>query len=109
MLAGTLPEGVAPANFRYARGAARLVFSAYVYADGDLFTVKKQDEEYEARGNTALVYDETYERHWDTWTGPKRSKLFSVQLQRGLDEKYKLGDDYAAPLKDYKHVGCLIL
>ncbi|KAI5123133.1 hypothetical protein M0805_000836 [Coniferiporia weirii] len=103
VLAGAFPAGVIPANFKYASGATRLVFSAYVYADGDLATVKEQNEAYEARGNTALVYDETYERHWDTWTGPKRSKLFTVQLAKGKNGKWALGDEFAAPLRDYKH------
>ena len=96
---GSFPPGVEPHNFRYSKAAGRLVFSAYVYSDGDLFTVQQQNQEYENRGNTALVYDETYERHWDTWTGPKRSALFTVTLA-----KEKLGDDYSSPLKGTKHV-----
>lgn len=101
---GSFPPGVAPHNFRYSKAAGRLVFSAYVYNDGDLKTVKQQDDEYEKRGNTALVYDETYERHWDTWTGPKRSALFTVSLVKGSGSEWALGDEYSLPLKDTKHV-----
>ncbi|EJC98931.1 alpha/beta-hydrolase [Fomitiporia mediterranea MF3/22] len=102
-LVGSFPAGVSPANFRYVGAAERLVFSAYVYADGKLETVQEQNEAYESRGNTALVYDETFERHWDTWTGPKRSKLFTVRLVKGTDGKWVLGDEFAAPLRDLKH------
>ena len=103
-LVGTFPAGAQVQNFRYSRHASRLIFSAYVFSDVDLNTVAEKNKEWEERGNTALVYDETFERHWDTWTGPKRSKLFSVKLEKSLDGKYRLGDDYAAPLKDFKHV-----
>ncbi|KAL5512736.1 hypothetical protein ACEPAG_3002 [Sanghuangporus baumii] len=105
VLIGTFPAGASPANFKYIPAAERLVFSAYVYADGKLETVQEQNEAYESRGNSALVYDETFERHWDTWAGPKRSKLFTVRLAKtsGGDAKWDLGKEFAAPLKDYKH------
>ena len=103
MLVGTFPEGVTPANFKYVPGIARLVFSAYVFSDGNLFTVKEQNEAYENRGTTALVYDETFERHWDTWNGPKRSKLFTVKIAKDPKEgQWKLGE-FEAPMKDSKH------
>ncbi|KAH7885298.1 Alpha/Beta hydrolase protein [Phlebopus sp. FC_14] len=90
------------ADFRYSSSAGVLVFSAYVYEDGDLSAVKENDEKYENRGNTALVYDETYERHWDTWVGPKHKSLFTVPLYKGQDQKYVLGKAFANPLKGTK-------
>ena len=107
VLIGSFPEGVTPANFKYVPSAARLVFSAYVFEDGDLSTVKEQNEAYEKRGNTALVYDETYERHWDTWVGPKRSKLFTVKLAKDPSSGEKEGKwtigEFGAPMKSSKH------
>lgn len=102
-LIGTFPDGVTPANFKYVRGSAScLVFSAYVFSDDDLTTVAEKNAEYEGRGNSALVYDSTYERHWDRWIGPKRSKLFTVPLWKEKGKWY-LGYDYSSPLKGLGH------
>jgi len=90
------------ANYKYSLEAGKLVFSAYVWDDVDLNTVKEQDEAYENRGTSALTYDNTYFRHWDTWAGPKRSTLFSVSLKKEKG-KWTLGNDYVAPLKGTKH------
>ncbi len=103
-LAGTFPAGTSVSNFRYSSDGKRLVFSAYVYSDVNLTTVQKQNEEYENRGNTAFVYDTTYERHWDTWTGPKHSSLFTVGLAN-KEGKWQLGDDWVSLLKGTNHVG----
>ncbi|KAH7912551.1 Alpha/Beta hydrolase protein [Hygrophoropsis aurantiaca] len=86
------------ADFRYSAASGTLVFSAYVYPDGDLTKVKAQDEAYEARGNSALVYDETYERQWDTWVGPKHKSLFTVQLSKE-QSSWVLGNEYTNALK----------
>jgi len=101
-LAGTFPAGTSVSNFRYSSDGKRLVFSAYVYSDVNLTTVQKQNEEYESRGNTAFVYDATYERHWDTWTGPKHSSLFTVGLAN-KEGKWQLGDDWVSLLKGTNH------
>jgi hypothetical protein len=61
ILIGTFPTASAT-NFRYVSGAGRLIFSDNVYADGSLETVKKQDEDWAGRGNSAFVYDSTYTR-----------------------------------------------
>ncbi|KIJ54989.1 hypothetical protein M422DRAFT_24847 [Sphaerobolus stellatus SS14] len=89
-------------NFKYSVEASTLVFSAYVWPDTNLNTVKEQDEAYENRGTTALVYDNAYVRHWDTWAGPKRSTLFTVGLKKEND-KWVLGDNYLAPLNGTNH------
>jgi hypothetical protein len=103
-LIGTFPNGVTVQNFRYSLRASRLVFSAYVYADTNLTSVKEQDEVWEKRGNSAFVYDDTFVRHWDTWRSPKRSSLFSVRLAKDPNHDWHLGDDYTAPLKGTRHV-----
>lgn len=94
-------------NFRYSLSIGTLVFSYYVWPDGDLMSVKEQDEAWENRGNTALVYDETYARHWDHWITPKRSKLFSARLYKDADRKWHLGNDFANTMKHTNHV-CFI-
>jgi dipeptidyl aminopeptidase/acylaminoacyl peptidase len=91
------------ANFRYNEETGNLVFSAYVYPDGNLSTVAEQDKKWEERGNTALVYDGTYERHWDTWSGKKGPQLFSVKLSKSGDGKWLAQDDFKSPLKGTKH------
>ena len=91
-------------NFRFNGKSDYLVFSDYVYPDGDLTTVKKQDERWENRGDSAFVYDEPFERHWDKWVGPKRSSLFSVTLKKGKDGKYSLGEKFVNLLNGTKHV-----
>ena len=92
-LIGKFPTDSAT-NFRYAAGAGVLVFSDNVHEDGDLKKVKEHDEAWENRGHTAFVYDETYERHWDTWVGPKRTSLFSVSLAKGANGKWALGTEF---------------
>ncbi|KAF7346501.1 Dipeptidyl-peptidase 5 [Mycena sanguinolenta] len=101
-LIGSFPTSTA-SNFQYSAQTSTLIFSDYVYADGDLSTAKDQDEAWENRGNTAMVYDETYERHWDTWAGPKTPSLFSVQLGRGTDGKWTMGTEFSNLLKGTGH------
>ncbi|KAG6890830.1 hypothetical protein C0995_003263 [Termitomyces sp. Mi166 len=90
-------------NFRYSIESGVLVFSDYVYPDGNLTSVVEQDDAYEARGNTAYVYDATYERHWDTWVGPKKSSLFSVSLYQDPDHKWVFGGQFINLLQGTKH------
>jgi dipeptidyl aminopeptidase/acylaminoacyl peptidase len=102
VLIGKLPTTSAT-NFRYSSTSGFLVFSDNVYADGDLKTVKEQDAAWENRGTSALVYDTTFVRHWDTWVGPKKSSLFSTGLRRNPDHKWELGSDFANLLKSTNH------
>ncbi|GLB38400.1 putative prolyl oligopeptidase family protein [Lyophyllum shimeji] len=90
-------------NFRYSAHEGYLLFSDYVWPDGNLTSVKAQDEAWDARGNTAYVYDKTYERHWDTWTGNKKQALFSVRLIQDPDRKWVFGDEFTNLLKDTQH------
>ncbi|EIM85929.1 alpha/beta-hydrolase [Stereum hirsutum FP-91666 SS1] len=102
VLVGTFPTTSAT-NFRYSSSTGTLVFSDYVYDDGNLTKVKDNDEAYANRGNTAFVYDEGYERHWDTWTGPKKTSLFTVKLAVGKNEKWELGDEWVNALQGTGH------
>ncbi|KAJ3574735.1 hypothetical protein NP233_g1567 [Leucocoprinus birnbaumii] len=90
-------------NFKYNPASRHLVFSNDVYADGNLTSVKEQDEAWENRGNTAYVYDDTFVRHWDHWVGPKKAQLFSVLLQLNPDKAWKMGTEFHAPLKGTGH------
>lgn len=86
-------------NFKFSAKSGYLVFSENVFEDGDINTVKQQDKEWENRGDTALIYDDTFERQWDAWVGPKRSTLFTVALNKGPDDKWLLGTEYVNLLK----------
>ncbi|CAE6412251.1 unnamed protein product [Rhizoctonia solani] len=81
-------------NFKYSKSGA-LVFSAYVYDDRNLSSVREQDEKWRNRGNTALVYDENFVRHWDEYRGPKHQALFSVDLKK-KDGAWSLGEEVFA-------------
>ncbi|KZT35118.1 alpha/beta-hydrolase [Sistotremastrum suecicum HHB10207 ss-3] len=98
-LIGSFPPSADATNFKFSRDSDTLVFSSYVWPDANLSTIKEQDEEYEKRGNNALVYDVTYPRHWDTWRGKKRTQLFTVSLSKDKEGKWSLGESYKAPLK----------
>jgi len=106
-LVGKLPNKAAT-NFRYSAPSESLVFSDYVYADGDLTAVRENDEAWDSRGTTAYVYDSTFVRHWDTWVGPKKRSLFSVHLSLGTDQRWNFGGQFANLLKGTNHV-CQLL
>ena len=93
VLIGKFPTDSA-SNFRYAAAPGVLVFSDLVHADGDLKKAKAHDEAWENRGDSAFVYDDTFERHWDTWVGPKSASLFSVKLAKSAEGKWELGTDF---------------
>ncbi|KAK7473147.1 Dipeptidyl-peptidase 5 [Stygiomarasmius scandens] len=66
-----------------------------VYADGNLSAVPEYDRAWESRGNSALVYDATPARFWDTWMGPKAASLFSVGMQLDvLSKRWNIGSDF---------------
>ncbi|TRM60533.1 Alpha/Beta hydrolase protein [Schizophyllum amplum] len=102
VLIGSFPSTGAT-NFIYNPASRHLVFSAEVYDDGDLTTVVQQDKEWEERGTTAFVYDETYVRHWDTYVGPKISALFSAPLSRTPDREWAFEQKWTNILKGTGH------
>ncbi|EJD50500.1 alpha/beta-hydrolase [Auricularia subglabra TFB-10046 SS5] len=99
---GTFPDADVQ-NFETSPDGRWLVFSADVYSDRDLATVKPQDDAWKERGTTALVYEETFVRHWDTYRLPKRPSLFSVRVTKGDDGRYVLGTTFNSVLKDTNH------
>ncbi|KAL1760448.1 Alpha/Beta hydrolase protein [Schizophyllum commune] len=101
-LIGSFPTTGAT-NFVYNPASGHLVFSAEVYEDGDLTTVNEQDKEWEERGNTAFVYDETYVRHWDTYVGPKTAVLFSVPLKQTPEREWVFEQKWTNLLKGTGH------
>jgi len=107
VLLGKFPTA-SPNSFRYAAKASFLVFSDNVYEDGDLTNVVENDKKWQNRGNTAFVYDDPYERHWDTWTGPKRPSLFTVKLYKDAEKGWYFGDKFCNVLNGTGHVSsCL--
>ena len=106
VLIGSFPTSTSD-NFRYVPDPGVLVFSDSVYEDGELRGVKEGDEAWEGRGTTALVYDETYVRHWDTYRGPKHHSLFSVKLAQksGI---WSLGEEFINLLAGTTHVSVFL-
>ena len=103
VLIGKIPSKTA-GNYRYNANTGNLVFSAYVYPDGNLSTVAEQDKAWDERGNTALVYDSTYVRHWDEWQGKKGPQLFSTKINQSQDGNWALDNSFSSPLQGTKHV-----
>ncbi|KAF8318958.1 alpha/beta-hydrolase [Clavulina sp. PMI_390] len=100
-LIGTLPAAVSASNFKYANKL--LVFSAYVYSDEDLATVKDQDERKKLEDTTAMTFDSLYVRHWDRYTGPKHSSIFAVHIHSDDGEGWHLDQQFFAPLRGTGH------
>ena len=101
---GALPKSASADNFVYSQDAGVLVFSAAMYDDYDIHAVESHDVAYAERGSTAYVFDETFVRHWDTWQGPKKNRLFSVDLIKTDDGSWNLGDTFYQPLLHTTHV-----
>jgi hypothetical protein len=103
ILIGKLPTDTA-ADFVFNSKSGYLVFSDQVYSDGDIHAAKEHDKRWDNRGNSALVYEDTYIRHWNTWSGPKKASLFSIALYTDSTGKWVLGTEYVNLLKGTKHV-----
>lgn len=87
-------------DLTYHAASSTLAFSSWVYADGNLSSVRKQDAIWEDRGDDGLVYDSLFARHWDTWRGPKKSQIFTVDLTeaRGERKGWVSKGDFQAPI-----------
>ncbi|KAJ7147078.1 Alpha/Beta hydrolase protein [Mycena crocata] len=102
ILIGSFPTKTAT-KFKYSHSDGVLIFSDLVYADGNLSSTREQDRTWGKRGTTAMVFDKANVRFWDTWSGPKVSSLFSVQLTRGPNQQWKMGTIFDNLLKGTGH------
>ncbi|VDC00715.1 unnamed protein product [Peniophora sp. CBMAI 1063] len=100
-LIGTFPSSTS-GNFIYNPSSRTLVFSDKVYADGNLTAIAEGDKAWDERGNSAFVYDEGFERHWDHYVGPKKNSLFAVSLEK-KGEKWAFGEEFKNLLKGTGH------
>ncbi|KAJ6563539.1 Alpha/Beta hydrolase protein [Mycena sp. CBHHK59/15] len=89
ILIGSFPTTTAT-NFQYSLSSGVLVFSDYVYADGNLSSTKEQDEAWENRGPLHSA-------------GPKAASLFSVVLRRDPDRKWVMAAEFDNLLKGTGH------
>lgn len=85
VLVGKFPHAQV-ANFQLSPSGDVLVFSAEVYSDRNLSTVKEQDDKWNNRGSSALVYYETYVRHWDSYRLPKSHSLLASAYGKVMTE-----------------------
>lgn len=60
--------GISPGSIKYTHG--KVFFSAQVWADGNFSSASEHDHAWEHRGDTGVVFDELFIRHWDTWRVP---------------------------------------
>ncbi|GMK53913.1 hypothetical protein CspeluHIS016_0104990 [Cutaneotrichosporon spelunceum] len=75
------PEGTEPSGLQYDSNSGALVFSAAVWeANLDLDKTGAGDKAYEERGDSGLVLDDLFVRHWDTWRIPGR--IYTLGLVR---------------------------
>ncbi|KAG8908424.1 hypothetical protein FRB99_006629 [Tulasnella sp. 403] len=121
-LVGSFPPGSGATNFKFTKTKKAhtteddedenvehlLVFSAMVYDDYNLTSVKEQDEARAKRDTSAMVYDTLFVRHWDVFVGEKKPRLFTVELKwaadAGQDEgKWTLGQEFYKPLEFTEH------
>ncbi|GAA6028784.1 hypothetical protein JCM8097_007394 [Rhodosporidiobolus ruineniae] len=79
--------------------AALLSFSATVFPDGSLFTVRRQahEAELDAAGSDGKTYDGLFVRHWDTWapTAGQRKQVFVVRLERAPSDLAETAEEKA--------------
>ncbi|WRT66611.1 uncharacterized protein IL334_003570 [Kwoniella shivajii] len=77
----TFPDGVDPTALRFEPKGGLLAFSGKVWKhSGDFEATGSFDKQWESRGDSALVYDDLFVRHWDEWRIPGR--VWTVGLTR---------------------------
>ncbi|KAE9387289.1 hypothetical protein BT96DRAFT_927683 [Gymnopus androsaceus JB14] len=99
-LLGSFPTSSAT-NFRYSTDGF-LVFSDSVYADGNLTTVKEQDEAWENRGTSALVMTTLMNGIGNHWFCPNH-RLCLVSANTGPDHKWTFGSEFVNLLAGTSH------
>jgi hypothetical protein len=106
---GSFPSTTKLENFKYSDKASILVFTAATFDDFSLRTVKRLNKEYEDRGDSAMVFDKLFVRHWDTWMGPTKASLFAIDLSRNSEGKWSLGQEAWSLQKGTGHVRRFLL
>ncbi|KAI0028452.1 alpha/beta-hydrolase [Vararia minispora EC-137] len=102
-LIGTLPTDSA-SNFQFSPAAQALVFSDYVYPDGDLSKTVENERAWMERKDTALMFDgSTFTRIMDKYTSPRRPSLFTMRVTVDWDGRWRLVDEYINLLADTGH------
>jgi dipeptidyl aminopeptidase/acylaminoacyl peptidase len=90
------PEGTEPSGLQYDEESKALVFSAAVWEkDLDLDKTAAGDKAYEERGDSGLVLDDLFVRHWDTWRIPGRIYTLGMTKlnRRQKRDNVEAGDD----------------
>ncbi|KPV74481.1 uncharacterized protein RHOBADRAFT_15880, partial [Rhodotorula graminis WP1] len=91
---------------KHSADEAYLAFSASVYPDGDVYAVKKHDDEQErkAAGSDIKVYDELLVRHWDEWTptAGQKKQVNYVRLHGEASASSSSGPKIYSPLAGTK-------
>nr|XP_031862413.1 uncharacterized protein CI109_001910 [Kwoniella shandongensis]KAA5529485.1 hypothetical protein CI109_001910 [Kwoniella shandongensis] len=81
----TFPAGISPSSLQFESESKTLGFSGQVWThDYSFESTQKWNEKYEKRGDSALVYDDLFVRHWDEWRVPGR--VWTLGLTR-LEKK----------------------
>ncbi|EIW65930.1 hypothetical protein TREMEDRAFT_70362 [Tremella mesenterica DSM 1558] len=67
------PKGISPSDLKYDRSREIILFSGQVWDNGGFEDVEKKDKEFEERGNSGMVFDDLFIRHWDRWRIPGKT------------------------------------
>ncbi|KAJ1873824.1 dipeptidylpeptidase [Coemansia sp. RSA 990] len=68
------------ADIQYSEKSGILAFTAQVYGNSTLEETARLDEEERERADTAMVYDELWVRHWDTFVTEKKPQIHALKL-----------------------------
>lgn len=86
------PNGTEPSTLKYDADSRALVFSAAVWEDNlELTETAAGNQKYEDRGDSGLVLDDLFVRHWDTWRIP--GKIYTLGMTRLNQRSNKRQED----------------
>lgn len=88
------PKGIEPSGLQYEPKSHTLAFSAAVWGpDASLEDTETGDKKFEKRGDSALVFDDLFVRHWDTWRTPGRVYTLAATTLNRTKKKDEEDDD----------------